>query len=354
MKKLFAILLALALAVVVPAAEDPLPFSTANPVVFNNDWSIDAYDLPMCLAMASAGTIDLRGIVACITWTNSWNQYNSNWAGFCCSYQTNMPQIVEEFNMLIRAARYSGYRNIPDAVPGPHVQLTRPANTNIDETLARTSIGTTLILTQAQAASASLPLVVVAGGMLTAPVSAYLLDTNIASKMIIAWHAGSSTNNDDFNGLSDSWAAHIALQRLHVVVGVNNNSITNAFPAHIPEARMGSEIGNHWLRKEIIKIVRGEQASGIFFGPFPWEVDSVGLTLLMEPGFAVTSKYVTFGGFMNSLNNPGITHLSMYTDSGSSNRYRVITTGSTNLHTVAWWRAMTNQAAFWPKPIGKF
>lgn len=350
MRKLASIL-CLCFSLSVFAAEDPLPFTTNNPVIFVNDWSLDGYDLPMAMAMASAGTISLRGIVVCNAWTNSWNQYNSNWAGVCCSVQTNTPQLMQEFQHLVDVGRYVGFQNVPNPVPGPHQQLTRPANTNIDETLARTSVGTSLILSEAQAATAAVPLVVYCGGQLTAPVSAYLLDTNIQDKMVLAWHGNASTNNDDFNAMADPWAAYIALQRLRVVAGVNNNSITNAFPAHIPATKLTNTFGDNWLRQHMGRIVQGKGGAGQFFGQLPWEVDSVGLTLLYSgTNFITTSKYVTFGAFMDSLNFPGITHLCTFTDSGVSNRYRLITVGNTNAHTAAWWGAMTNAAAYRGQP----
>jgi hypothetical protein len=97
----------------------------------------------------------------------------------------------------------------------------RPAGDIIENTVPDTSAGTYLILQKARAASINAPLVVFMGGQGTCPVSAYLMDTTIANKMILVWDAGNSGNNafnENYNGAIDSWSACIALKKLRMVI----------------------------------------------------------------------------------------------------------------------------------------
>ena len=101
--------------------ESAFPFDSTNPVVIDNDGNVDVYTLEFVAALASAGNINLVGIIG-----------------------------DAHYQDYVDMARRSGMRILPDAVLGTAPEaLSRPVSGNIDDTVPLDSPGARMIVTQA-------------------------------------------------------------------------------------------------------------------------------------------------------------------------------------------------------------
>src|SRR4029453_4646359 len=152
----------------------PIPYDDRNPVIYDQDGGIESgfIDVYM-MALQSAGVIDLRGMIS----TSSWGEENRRPA-FSPVPEEDARRERQE---LIEKGRRSGLQRIPDATAGPSISLEsrRPASGRIEDTVPIGAPGSRLIVDEARAASAALPLVLVMGGQATAAADAYLLDNSI-------------------------------------------------------------------------------------------------------------------------------------------------------------------------------
>jgi hypothetical protein len=168
----------------------------ANPVVYDNDWWTDVPDATYLWAKASLGRCALKGnvITRC---TFGWER----------GYAHKMEEQVRDCQKLLKAARDSKLRNIPDPVLGATEALRRPASGKVLDTKFTRSAGSDLIVKEARKASPEKPLLVFVGGSCTTVASAYLTDPGIARRMIVFQIDGGA-----YNG-SDGWAWRIAQTR---------------------------------------------------------------------------------------------------------------------------------------------
>src|SRR6185503_16857031 len=335
--RILAVVLVLACVVREASSRTPaaaaLPFDRSCPVILDNDWALDQYDLPYAMALASAGKITLKGIVAS-------NSYDEQYLGDA-SGNALRNYYLPGYQNIVNIGRSCGFTNIPDPVEGPHLSLKRPASSNIDETVPQNTPGTQLILAEARKATATKPLVVVQGGQCTAAVSAYLLDRSIADKMVLAWLCGDAVNysNNDYNGYVDAWASYIALQRLRTVnVAYHGNE---AGGGTITAARLRSDYPNNALKTEMLKIADGTGDAGKQFGPITTDFDGAGLTLLMHPEYVLASAAVAFDYFFD-VSGRAMCHYR----NDSASKYMFVTRGDGNVYTNSWWEAMLDPAAY--------
>lgn len=184
-----------------------LPYDSTNPIIYDNDDTVDVYTDDYLMAMASAGDISLVGMIT----TSSVVPYNK--------YVPSdyYEQMVADRAEGVAHAKDSGFRNIPDTVRGVKGHLRRPSSGKIDDSTAIGSKGSRLIVDEARKATSEKPLVIVAGGPLTTVADAYLLDGSIADKLIVAWLGGRANDMADYNGWADPWAAYIVLERLKLI-----------------------------------------------------------------------------------------------------------------------------------------
>ena len=187
-----------------------VPYTNANPILYDNDEVLDVYTDDYLMALASVGAINLRGLC-----TSS-------------SIAPHNPYVTaEDFDRMhaqrvqsVAAARTSEMANIPDPILGVEGHLVVPGSGNIDDTVSIGSAGSSKIIVEALAASPSVPLVVVCGGPLTTIADAYLRNPSIAANLIVAWIGGIATapyTMSDYNGWADGWAARIVAERLRLV-----------------------------------------------------------------------------------------------------------------------------------------
>jgi hypothetical protein len=184
-----------------------LPYDKCNPVVYDNDEAIDVYVDEYLLALASTAEIQLKGIMT----SSSVEPYNK-WVPVAA-----FDRMVNDRQRLTAEARASGLIHVPNPVRGPMGQLDKPPSGIIEDTRPIGAEGSRMIVREATAASATMPLVVVVGGALTAEADAYLLDPTIADRVIVAWLGGRKWDMGDYNGWADPWAAYIVLQKLRLV-----------------------------------------------------------------------------------------------------------------------------------------
>ena len=144
-----------------------LPYDSSNQVWYDNDFVNDYIDWYL-MAVASSGVV-LRGM----TTTSGETPYFIALLG-------GRARIVAD-------GRTSGFRNIPDTLPGADRPLVPPASGRIEDTQHIPSAGTVALIAAAHRAIAETgkPLVVCVGGPLTAVATAYLRDPTIAGKVIV-------------------------------------------------------------------------------------------------------------------------------------------------------------------------
>lgn len=169
-----------------------IPFDSTNPVFYDNDDHRDVYTDEYLLSLASAGTIDLEGIVT---------TYSAN--------KTEYDLFVNGRQQIIDKARRSGFINLPNAIAGPSITLKRPASNRVEDTKSLNSEAGRAIVKAAMKASSEKPLVIIAGGQLTAIADAYLQDSSIADRIIVSGIFG--VRDKAYNAGLDAWAWSIVL-----------------------------------------------------------------------------------------------------------------------------------------------
>jgi hypothetical protein len=170
--------------------------SAQCPIIYDNDWWTDVPDAAYLWAKASAGKCNLR---ANIVSRDMWGQPDR--------YQHTLADGMKDCETLLRAARASGLRNIPDPVPGADRALVRPASGRIEETAFQRCPGSDRIVAEARKSTRARPLLVFCGGPCTTVAIAYLTDPSIAERMIVFQVDGGA-----YNG-KDDWAWEIVKQR---------------------------------------------------------------------------------------------------------------------------------------------
>jgi inosine-uridine nucleoside N-ribohydrolase len=177
-----------------------LPYDSSNQVWYDNDFANDYIDWYL-MALASSRHIVFRGMTTTSSETQSY------------------AQLLAARIRVVVDGRASGFRNVPDPLPGADRPLVAPASGRIEDTQSIASAGTVALIAAAHRAHAETgkPLVVCVGGPLTAVAIAYLRDPTIAGKVIVAFDDNYDDQLSGYNGQSDSWAAYIVLQRLPLV-----------------------------------------------------------------------------------------------------------------------------------------
>jgi hypothetical protein len=183
-----------------------LPVDERNPVILANDGATDNWLGEYAMLLANSGGPPLAGII--VNPSTYWKDLSSS---------------LGDWNEMIRAARMSGLRNIPDATSSPGSVLARPPDGKIESTAANGSEGAKLILAlSAQLSLPWRPVVVVTGSRLTDVADAYLMDPTVAERVVVVASLGTSSASgggamDWPNGELDAWADWIVGQRFRYV-----------------------------------------------------------------------------------------------------------------------------------------
>jgi hypothetical protein len=165
------------------------------PIIYDNDFWTDVPDAAYMWAKTSLGEAKLKGNVV-TRCTFGWEK----------KYAHSLEQSVAEAQKLMRLAKESGLRNIPEPVIGSTVALRKPASGKVEDTQFERSAGSALIVAEARKATPEKPLLVFVGGSCTTIASAYLTDPSITNRVIVFQIDGRG-----YNG-SDQWAWDIAMK----------------------------------------------------------------------------------------------------------------------------------------------
>jgi hypothetical protein len=222
----------------------PLPIDERNPIILANDGPHDNWDGEFAMVLASRGRINLLAIIV-------------NTAPYYPLIEDN----VQGWRDMVKAARASGMRNIPDPTTSIGPILQRPANGDVSVTEPNHSEGARLIIDAAHRLSQPLrPIVVATGGRLTDIADAYLIDPSIADLVVVVASLGQSASDGSGavmsipNGEIDPWADEIVLRKFRYVQ-------VNAYYAQqgdIPSARVGELPANPfgaWMTSKLADIL---------------------------------------------------------------------------------------------------
>jgi len=236
-----------------------LPVDERSPIVLVNDGWYDNWQAEYAATLASNGRIQLAGIVV-----NASSGYPS------------VADNVRGFRELVRAARDSGMRGVPDPIASVAPVLVRPADGSVESTVPNRSEGARFIVDAAKRLSTPVhPLVVATGGVLTDLADAYLLDNTLPKRVVVIASLGSTTEAGAQlgppNGEQDVWASWIVSSRFRYV---QVNGFYDQLQ-EIPEARVGELPQNAWgqwlnsKRPQILDLIFACDQVSIMAAAFP-------------------------------------------------------------------------------------
>ena len=314
-----------------------LPYDNTNPIIYDNDAVDDVYTDDYLMALASAGDINLVGMIT----SSSVSPYNKHVTS--SGYEKGVPQRAEG----VKYARNSGFRNIPDPVRGTKGHLHKPSSGKIEDTEPIGSEGSWLIVEEARKANPDKPLVLVMGGPLTVAADAYLLDNSVAEKIVVAWLGGRENDMADYNGWADHWAAYIVLQRFRLVQFPAWEIGGLAAPS-VPKDRL-TELPNTELSKWMIA---KQHPNGL---PAEREADAPPAISLMQTDY-VKEKIVRVRKFKFrrfEVKRVSFSHWIVESDreqpafkEDPKGRAFVVTYADKDVAPEEWWRALRNPAAY--------
>jgi hypothetical protein len=249
-----------------------LPVDERNPIILVNDGSTDNWQGEYALLLANTGGPSLAGII--VGTSGPWPDIAANLAGW---------------RDMVAKARSSGLRNIPDPKVSIGSLLKRPANGDIDSTVANRSDGAFFIVdTSKELGFPYRPLVVVTGGRLTDVADAYLVDHTVVDRVVVVSSLGSTSASGALmgqpNGEMDPWADTIVTARFrYVQVSAFYDQTTD-----VPASRLSDLPTNDfgaWIAAKQPNI-----------WDLPQAADQVAVAAVAMPGFAVTVKRVAPSG----------------------------------------------------------
>jgi hypothetical protein len=226
----------------------PLPVDGRNPLIVSNDGARDNWQGELAMTLASAGQLQLAGIVV---------DASSNYP--------SLPDNLSAWQAMATAARASGMRGIPDPIGSAGAPLSRPANGDIDATPPDGSDGARFIVeTSARLARPVRPVVVATGGRLTDVADAYLLDHTVADRVIVVASAGETSGQTIStgwpNGDLDPWATTIVVTKFRYVqvntYYAQRDDVPTARAADLPANPFGA-----WMTSKIGDIMALNEAA---------------------------------------------------------------------------------------------
>jgi hypothetical protein len=309
-----------------------VPYDRTNPVIYDNDVSLDVYTGEFLAVLNSAGDISLRGIVKTLV-PAPFNPYMT-------------PAVVQAaqdgWAAQVAIEEASGLRNRVSPVNGADSHLTRPASGSIEETTATASPGSSLIIEQALAAASGKPLVVIVGGSLTTVASAYLLSPAIADRIVVGF-LGCFDSRDcrEFNVWADPWAAYVVFERLRTVIFPASGS--SGMPV-VPKSRL-TELPPTPLRQYMIE--KTWAAGGAPQFPGVLDIDTPPAIALMRADYPTSVTRASVAGWAVTDGYPLNREVPMLRPSRTG-ALIVVSKASGRIATDEWLRAFRNPVAYGP------
>jgi hypothetical protein len=263
------------------ALPDPLGVDAASPMVYTNDQSPDNYNGELALAMASDGTVDLRGFV---------NEYPPEpWFGQGHSeYRSRKSSYVSNHREVRQRAAESGFTDLPPAELGLYRRHERPASGAVDDTEPVGSAGTDRIVEAARAASPDRPLVVACGGSVCTVADAYLTDPSIADSLVVFLRIGSDLSAPGYNVNNSGWSYRVVLERLSTVLMPSNR------PPHVTRERVQS-LPDEPLREYMLTKQHYKYDNPVGDGE-TWDGDSIATLSPAHPETRASSRHLAITG----------------------------------------------------------
>jgi hypothetical protein len=173
-----------------------------NPMILCNDGHTDNWQGEYAFVLSHAKGLSILGLL--VSQGGIWNDVDANVAGW---------------SDMVAAARSSGLSGIPDPIASPSESLVRPSDGMIDSTVPNDSAGARFIVNASLTyATPERPVVVATGGRLTDVADAYLLDHDVADRIVVISSLGAVTDLGaemaNPNGEMDYWADVIVSARL--------------------------------------------------------------------------------------------------------------------------------------------
>jgi len=239
-------------------ASNELPVNAESTLILNNDGPTDNWQGELAFLLAGKG-VDLAGLV--INDSGAWPDLDSN---------------LEGWQMMRAAASASGIEGLPEPTRSSGPPLVKPASGSIADTAPNRSAGAELIVRIALEAPDP-PVAVITGGRLTDVADAYLIEPEIADRIVVVASLGELSEPGAVmgvpNGEMDPWADTIVVQRLrYVQVSAFYDQL-----ADVPSSRM-SELPDQafgdWIASKQSEIFEIQIAA-----------DQVALFAVAVPGF---------------------------------------------------------------------
>lgn len=249
-----------------------LPVDERNPAVLVNDGAYDNWQGEYALLLSNGGGPRLAGIVVGTT-----------------PPRPNIDQNVVGWRDMVRAARSSGLRDVPDPIASISVPLVRPASGEIEATVPNRSEGALFIVARSrEMALPYRPMVVLTGASLTDAADAYLVDPTVAERIVVVSSLGSVTAAGGAmgppNGEMDPWADSIVTQRLrYVQISASYDQLTDVPASRVPE--LPANPFGAWIAAKQPEI-----------WDLPAAADQIAVAAVGLPAFAVDVTRVTPNG----------------------------------------------------------
>jgi hypothetical protein len=303
-----------------------LPYDSTNPIVYVKDDAINCYTDDYVMALASAGDIRLSGMVT----SSSVAPFN-HWIS-----SDDYERFVVNRAEGVDRARKSGFRNIPEPVRGPRINLEKPSSGRIEDTQPIGTEGSWLVVNLAKQTSSEKPILLIVCTALTTAADAYLLDNSIADKLVVAWLGGRENDMADYDGWSDGWAAFIVLQRLRLVQfppWQAHPAVPKSGLLELPDTPirqwMISKRHSHWETRD------GQLQPG------SCDADAPPAISVMRRDYALLARRVSFSHWIMS----GGHELPAFKNDCDGTAL-VVTCADSTVATEEWWRALKNPAAY--------
>jgi hypothetical protein len=321
------VLVAALVAAAIPAAHAvELPFRRGCPAFYDNDDHRDVYTDEYLLTLAHLGDIKLVGMTT--TYAPNVREYEL---------------FVRGRAQIVQTARRSGLQHLPDVRAGMGKRLTRPASNRPEDTQPLNLAASRTLIAEAREVSPDKPLVVITGGQLTVVADAWLLDRDIASRVVVAGLFG--VPGRDYNASLDAWAWTVVVSNFRVLAvpfGTPQNRGTVFLKAaEVPKQRIRDELPQdvpffRWIFEK-------HHPSNL--GPEEHDYDGQAAIALMRPDYITkVQRWRAIGIHPN-----GDAKL-VRDDNGPI--YEAVDADQ-RIATTEFWRAMKSAAASLTEPTGK-
>ena len=303
-----------------PVNREIFTYDSTNPVIYDNDSHSDVYTDEYICALASAGSINLRGIIT----TSPENE--------CVNIETYELDAAGR-EAIIKMARASGMHNIPDAVRGPSKPVVKPASGKVEDTAPLYTDGAALIVSEAKKATPEKPLVLLMGGPLTVLADAYAMNHSITDRVVAVWIGGENADTLDYNALMDRWAVYVVASKFELVqfpVSLQSPQTPPSLLMKLP----ASVLRQYMLEKRlphVNKMPYGVQA----------DADSHPVVSLMNKDFILETRRMSLDGWANSSKGS----VPVYKDDAQGDILVVMKTDRNQAEDI-WWEGMSNAAAW--------